>query len=190
MTPSRDGDVVPDAALRTRVLAERTAALAARGEAPQRMAVLPPRLVCEVGALLVGLDPALVGSVRAAAAWPTPFVAPGASGRLIGLFAHGGHPYGLADLAALLGAPLPPDDAREAAAHGTMLLLKGRRLALRVERVLGLLALPDAGDGRHGVLPPDGAGPRGEAPAEAGRLVLLLDPLPLLASLDGETAGA
>jgi len=182
MSPER----VAEAARRARVLAERTAMLAGRGREPEQRASLAPRLVCEVGQVLVGLEPALVTGVRTAAAWPVPFVAPQATGRLIGLFAQGGHPYGLVDLSALLGAPLPPDAVREAASRGTMLILKGRRLALRVERVLGLLTLRDAGDGRHGILPADGP----DAGPEDGRLVLLRDPLPLLASLDGETAGA
>ena len=151
-----------ETAFRSRLLTERTEMLARRGRAPRDLAAtLPDRLVCATGAGLVALAPGLVIQVRTTAFHAVPAVVRSAWRTLLGVVTHGGLPYSLLELSRLLD----PDDPADAAsagdacgAGGNMLLLRGlgdRRVALRVDEVLGMLALRLAGDGRHALLPDD-----------------------------------
>ncbi len=110
--------------------------------------------------------------MRVAAFQPIPLVVPAASGIMLGVFTHNGLPHSLLELARLLG---PAEaGASDGAGSGLMLLLREpgrRRVALRVDAVLGTPALRPAGDGRHALLPDD-------------RLALLLDAAALWAAID------
>lgn len=161
-------DAAAQDAFRARVLDARTAALARRGlGADPDAGLLPPRLVCETNGRLCALEPATVEAVQRARCHPLPLVSPSATGTVLGVFSHGGRIYGLLELSRLLG------DAGGGGrgAGGVMLLLRGEApdVALRVDRVLGLLALRDAGDGRHGLL-------AARADADDRRLAFLIDP--------------
>ncbi len=157
---------------RQRLLAERTRLLAARGRTgTESDAALPDHLVCSAGPHLAALSPRLVAEVRATAFHAVPFVLPAASHAMLGVFNQGGLPYSLLELSRLLepAGPAAPDGA-----GGRMLLLRRtdrRRVALRVDAVLGLPALRPAGDGRHALLPDD-------------RLAVLLDAAFLRVAID------
>ena len=129
-------------------------------------------MVCETDGMLCALEPAAVEAVQRFHCHPLPLVSPLASGTMLGVFSHGGRIYSLLELARLLGHA--SDAGRPAG--GVMLLLRGQapNVALRVDRVLGLLPLRDAGDNRHG-LPAFRAG----ADADDRRLAFLID-LPVL----------
>lgn len=163
-------------AFRRRILSQRTEALAGRGR-QQATGLLPDRLVCATRDRLYGIEPALVLAVRPQGFHTLPLIAGPAARVMLGVFGHGGQLYSLLELARLLGDPV--DEA--ARGDGTMLLLRwsDRRIALRVDRVLGLLGLRRAGpDGGLGIL--DGEpGPADAEPAAGsdadGRLVVLID---------------
>ena len=166
-------DAAAQEAFRARVLDARTVGLARRGlDADPDAGLLPPRLVCETNGKLCALEPAAVVAVQRFRCQPLPLVSPLASGTMLGVFSHGGRIYSLLELARLLGHA--SDAGRPAG--GVMLLLRGEapNIALRVDRVLGLLALRDAGDNRHGQ-PASRAG----ADADDRRLAFLID-LPAL----------
>ncbi len=163
-------DTAAQDAFRARVLDARTAALARRGlDADPDAGLLPPRLVCETNGRLCALEPAMVEAVQRVRCHPLPLLSPRASGTVLGVFSHGGRIYSLLELARLLG------DRTDGAlpTGGVMLLLRGGApdVALRVDRVLGLLPLREAGDSRHGLL-------AARAGTDAGdqRLALLIDP--------------
>ena len=166
-------DAAAQAAFRARLLDARTVVLARRGlDADPDAALLPPRLVCETNGRLCALELAAVEAVQRFRCHKLPLVSPLASGTMLGVFNHGGRIYGVLELARLLGHASdtgPP-------AGGVMLLLRGEapNVALRVDRVLGLLPLRDAGDNRHG-LPVSRAG----ADTDDRRLAFLID-LPVL----------
>jgi hypothetical protein len=188
-----------------RLLDERTQALAVRGRAAPE-AETTVRLVCEAQDRLWGLDAAIAATVLPAR-WTV--LPPFLRGRLrgaadsafLGLFEHRGHAGSLFDLATLAGAAgpfeLPPGGA------GHMLLLRSLqdglpgRVALRVDRVLGLLPLRAAG--RDGSDPGDPAlaelieprtAPDGAGPAADARFVSLLSSARLLADLLPASFGA
>ena len=166
-------DAAAGEAFRARVLDGRAAVLARRGlDADPDAGLLPPRLVCETNGRLCALEPAAVAAVQRFRCHPLPLVSPLASGTMLGVFSHGGRIYSLLELARLLGHP--GDAGRPAG--GVMLLLRGGvpNVALRVDRVLGLLRLRDAGDNRHGE-----SASRAGTDADDRRLALLID-LPAL----------
>lgn len=178
-----------DIAFRRRVLAQRTEALDRRGQ-EQVAGLLPERLVCATGDRLYGIAPSLVLAVRPHGCHPLPLISARAAQAMLGVFAHGGQLYSVLDLARLQGEP--GDAAAAGGAGGTMLLLRGgdRRIALRVDRVLGLLALREADtDARFGLLVSgsDTDATDRAAPDRDDRLVTLIDPAALreaVASLD------
>ncbi len=161
-------------AFRQRILDARTAALAGRGRAANPGGSLPPRLVCATGDRFFALEPGAVAGVQPYRCHPLPLLAPGAVGTVLGAFSEGGRIHSLLELARLPGH----GDASGTGPRtgpgtgGVMLLLRGAApdVALRVDRVLGLLALRPAGDDRYGLLV---AGP---GSADDGRLALLIDP--------------
>ena len=175
---------------RERILDTRTAALAGRGLAADPGGLLPPRLVCATGDRFFALLPGVVAGVQPYRCHPLPLLAPGAVGTMLGAFSQGGRIYSLLELARLPGH----GDASGTgpSTGGVMLLLRGGApdAALRVDRVLGLLALRPAGDDRHGFLA------TGPGDADDGRLALLIDPPVLrdaISSLDRsfpDTTGA
>ena len=162
---------------RERILDARTATLAGRGLTADPGGVLPPRLVCATGDRFFALLPGAVAGVQPYRCHPLPLLAPGAVGTMLGAFSQGGRIYSLLELARLLGGGDAPGTGSRTGpgAGGVMLLLRGGApdAALRVDRVLGLLALRPAGDDRHGLLV---AGPGDN---DDGRLALLID-LPVL----------
>ncbi len=164
------GAAAPGVAFRDRLVAERTRMLARRGLAgTEGVAAASDRLVCVAGPRLVALPPGLVARVLATAFEPVPLITPAASRVMLGMSVHNGLPHSLLELAGLLA----PAEAGAGGAGGLMLLLRGRgrRVALRVDAVLGTPALRPAGDGRHALLPDD-------------RLALLLDAAALHAAID------
>lgn len=167
-------DAAAQEAFRARVLDARTTKLARRGlDADPDAGLLPPRLVCETNGWLCDLEPAAVEAVQRFRCHRLPLVSPLASGTMLGVFSHGGRIYSLLELARLLGHA--SDAGRPAG--GVMLLLRGEApsIALRVDRVLGLRALRDAGDNRHGSLASGlPASPAG-IDADDQRLALLID---------------
>ncbi len=183
-------DAAAQDAFRARVLDARTTVLAQRGlGADPDAGLLPPRLVCETNGTLHALEPATVEAVQRVRCYPLPLVSPSAHGTMLGVFSHGGRIYSLLELARLLGGG---DHGNTAG--GVMLLLRGEApdVALRVDRVLGLLQLRDAGDSRHGLL-----AARTGTDAEDRRLAFLIDPPVLrdaISSLDqlpsSDTSGA
>lgn len=166
-----------DPAVRDRILDRRTRALATRGLRVDDDEPLGDHLVFRLGARLHALRPELVETIRLTAWHPVPLLRESAAAVVLGVFGHGGRLYSLLELARLLGDPV--DEA--APGEGTMLLLRwsDRRIALRVDRVLGLLGLRRAGqDGGLGILDGD-VRPAGSEPATGpeaeGRLVVLID---------------
>ncbi len=159
---------------RERILDARTAALAARGLAVDPGGSLPPRLVCATGDRFFALEPGAVTGVQPYRCHHLPLLAPGAAGTMLGAFSQGGRIYSLLELARLLdcGDASGVGPRTGPGTGGVMLLLRGGApdAALRIDRVLGLLALRPAGDDRHGILV---AGPGN---ADDGRLALLIDP--------------
>ena len=163
-------DTAAQDAFRARVLDARTAALARRGlDADPDAGLLPPRLVCETNGRVCALEPATVEAVQRVRCHPLPLVSPLASGTVLGVFSHGGRIYSLLELARLLDGGCEGGPAT----GGVMLLLRGGApdVALRVDRVLGLLPLRDAGDGRHGLLAAQAGTDSGDR-----RLAFLIDP--------------
>lgn len=179
---------------RIETLSRRTASLAARGldrDAAADSPLLPPLMVCETHGRLHGLPPALVEAALPAVWHPIPMIAASAMPAMLGIVGRGGQLYSLLDLACLFGDGVGQD---RPVATGTMLLLHRRdrwpggtagrrsghdgpdrlvdhRVAVRVDRVLGLLTLRMAGDG-HGLL---AAVYRDIVPIADARLVSLID---------------
>ncbi len=167
-------DAAAQEAFRARVLDARTTELARRGlDADPDAGLLPPRLVCETNGWLCALESAAVEAVQRFRCQKLPLVSPLASGTMLGVFSHGGRIYSLLELARLLGRA--GDAVRPAG--GVMLLLRGEApsIALRVDRVLGLRALRDAGDNRHGLLASGLPASRAGTDADDQRLALLID---------------
>ena len=170
-----------ETAFRHRILDERAAILAGRGKAADAaQATLPPHLVCETRDRLYGLAPALIERVLPAAFHPVPLLAGLAQRTVLGVASHGGLFYSLIELSQLLD----PGAGGGGGTGGIMLVLRraDRRIALRVDRVLGLLVLRATATGRHGLLPDPASGD-----GSGGRLVSLVDALALrdaVASLD------
>lgn len=160
---------VDDAAYRSRILAQRSATLAARGLGPDRAAgLLAERLVCMAAGSLYAFGHHGVRAVRPYGCQPLPLIAGPAAGVMLGVFLDAGELYSLLDLPRLLGRP---DHAPE---HGAMLLMRGdgQRVALRVDRVLGLMRLKAAdAEGRFGRAADDAEGD----PSGPGSLVALVE---------------
>ncbi len=159
-----------------RILDARTLALAGRGlEADPGNGQLPPRLVCGTGDRLFALEPEAVAGVQPYRCHKLPLLVPAASGTMLGAFSHNGRIHSLLELAQLFGGA-----DGEAPAGGVMLLLRGEApdVALRVDRVLGLLPLRPAGDARHGY--PVGAGSGAASGKDEGRRLALLIDTPVL----------
>ena len=149
---------------RERILDARTAALAGRGLAVDTGELLPPRLVCATGDRFFALLPGAVAGVQPYRCHPLPLLAPGAAGTMLGAFSQGGRIYSLLELARLPGHG--DTSGTGSGTGGVMLLLRGgaQDAALRVDRVLGLLALRPAGDDRPGLLATGSRSARGATP--------------------------
>lgn len=176
-------------AFRRRILSERTALLAARGLGVDALSgLLPAHLLCEASGQLFGLLPAMIEAVLPFGCHPVPLISPSAAGTMLGLFSRGGHLYSVIELVRLL-ASAPAAGTSEANVHGgSMLLLRapGRRVALRVDRVLGLAALRRAGSesDRRAILPEPTTDEAGEA-----SLISLIDAVTLHAAIERLDAG-
>ena len=154
-----------DPARAARLLEERAARLARRGAAhpaPSGPGAAPAGerrvLACALGEERYGIRKELVAEVIPEGA-VTPL--PGAPPAVLGLAGRAGRLYAVLDLAAVLG--LPPAGGT---APGHLLLLREgpRRLALRVDRVLGGVPIePLEGEPLEGK-PPEGGAPEGGPP--------------------------
>lgn len=199
MTGPAQADLAAGAgtALHRRILSERTAMLAHRGnDGGARSGLLPEHLLCETSGQLYGLLPALIEAVLPFGCHPVPLVDASAAGTMLGLFSRGGHLYSLLELARLVG-PAPAAGAGAGSADasvtgGSMLLLRHpvRRVAVRVDRVIGLTPLRQAGlaADQRAVLPepvPEAAtGEPASGTAADQSLISLIAAGPLHAAID------
>ncbi|WP_419729953.1 chemotaxis protein CheW [Lichenicola sp.] len=172
------------AAFRRRILSERTSSLAARGHDADRLAgLLAPHLLCEATGRVYGLLPAMIEAVLPFGCHAVPLIDASAAQTMLGLFTRGGQLYSLLELTRLLGSGPAAGNADATLTAGSMLLLRhpGRRVAVRVERVIGLAALRQAGapsDHRATL-----AEPIADLPGE-GSLIALIDAATLHAAID------
>lgn len=138
----------------SRLLRDRTRALASRGldRAPDIARL--DRLVCIAGARHYALNPAIVTAIQRHACHPVPLATARAARAMLGLAQHGGRLLSVLDLACLLS----PSDTAQRPGGGTSALaliveLPGLPpVALRVDAVLGVLALEPGADAQAVIL--------------------------------------
>lgn len=151
-----------DGDFRTRVIGERTRALASRRSAPRddesaAQASSPVRLVCVSGSRYYALPIDSVAGVLPFVCHATPFIGRRAARAMLGLAVIGGQVVSVLDLAGLLHKAARADMAGP---ENTVLLAMRTNassaspaIALGVERVLGAMSLRPADEPGHAVLP-------------------------------------
>lgn len=160
----------------SRILAERTAALACRGAAAGPD-LLPPRLVCIAANRHLALPVDMVATIRRFQCHPVPLVRSRAAGTMLGLAVIGSSLVSVLELARLL----PPGSVADqpSGSGGKMLLMRSAvpAVALRVDRVVGVLGLAAAAEPGLGLMPGDAHA------AEPPPLVLLVEPGAIMAAI-------
>lgn len=117
------------------LLDERTERLARRSSDADEAAATARVLVCHVGPEYYGLPLAAVAEVLP---FRTPMPVPGGPAGLIGVLGRGGHLVSVIDLGAAIGQASASSDAEPENQHVVLLRREQPRVALRVDRALGV----------------------------------------------------